>query len=174
VLELTGTEAVIATVIFNLVVGMYVLPQIFKLFVKVFGVELATLIAIVAIVYGGYELFQNGVKGAPFAGDMLMLSTGLSKAIMEVKFSDLLDEAKMLQTYEEEKSKELETADELLGKESRLDPFVIFGEKPDDYFNRTVHYGNIGTLGITAISSYVDVALTLPKIQDTLGEKIYG
>jgi hypothetical protein len=173
-LQLTGTEAIIATVIFNLVVGMYVLPQIFKLFVKVFGVELATLIAIVAIVYGGYELFQNGVKGAPFAGDMLMLSTGLSKAIMEVKFSDLLDEAKMLQTYEEEKSKELETADELLGKESRLDPFVIFGEKPDDYFNRTVHYGNIGTLGITAISSYVDVALTLPKIQDTLGEKIYG
>ena len=131
-------------------------------------------IAIVAIVYGGYELFQNGVKGAPFAGDMLMLSTGLSKAIMEVKFSDLLDEAKMLQTYEEEKSKELETADDLLGKESRLDPFVIFGEKPDEYFNRTVHYGNIGTLGITAISSYVDVALTLPKIQDTLGEKIYG
>jgi hypothetical protein len=173
-LELTGTEAIIATIIFNMVVSMYVLPAVFKLFVKVFGVEVATLIAVAAILYGGYELFQNGIKGAPFAGDMLMLSTGISKAVMEVKFGDLLDEQKMLETYEQEREKTLEEASNLLGKETLLSPFVIFGEKPEDYFNRTVHYGNIGTLGITAISSYVDIALTLPKVQDTLGEPING
>jgi hypothetical protein len=173
-LELTGTEAIIATIVFNMVVSIYILPAVFKLFVKVFGVELATLVAVAMIIYGGYELFQNGIKGAPFAGDMLMLSTGISKAVMEVKFGDLLDEQKMLETHEQEREKTLEEASNLLGKETLLSPFVIFGEKPEDYFNRTVHYGNIGTLGITAISSYVDIALTLPKVQDTLGEPING
>ena len=172
VLQLTGTQAIIATVIFNLIVQIYILPEAFKLFVKVFGTEVATIFAVVLIAWGAYELGTSGVKGAPFAQDMLMLSTGLQRAVMIENMSNLLDDAKEFETYVKKKDEELDTANKLLEHRTTLSPFVIFGEKPEEYFNRTVHYGNIGTLGINAISSYVDIALTLPKIQDTLGEEL--
>jgi hypothetical protein len=173
-LELTGTEAIVATVIFNLVVGMVIMPKVFKVFVKVFGQDVATLVAIAAVLYGGYSLLQNGMAGVPTAADMLMLSSGISNAVLESKMYDLLDQRDELQTWMDDQTKSLETANDLLDKQTILSPFVIFGEKPEEFYNRTVHYGNIGTLGINAISSYVDIALTLPKVNDTLGEPIYG
>jgi hypothetical protein len=45
---------------------------------------------------------------------------------------------------------------------------VIFGEAPEEYFNRTVHSGNVGILGIKAISDYVDNALKLPELHETI------
>jgi hypothetical protein len=114
------------------------------------------------------------MAGVPTAADMLMLSSGISNAVLESKMYDLLDQQNELQTWMDDQTKSLETANDLLDKQTILSPFVIFGEKPEEFYNRTVHYGNIGTLGINAISSYVDIALTLPKVNDTLGEPIYG
>ena len=171
-LGVTGTTAVVVTVIFNLIVGMYIMPSVFRLFVKAFGTEVATLLAVAMIIYGAYELGTNGVKGAPLAQDMLMLSTGLQRAVLIDNYENLTQEVKSWEAYAKDEQNTLDAANKLLENSHVLSPFVIFGEKPEDYFNRTVHYGNIGTLGITAISSYVEIALTLPKIQDTLGEEL--
>lgn len=171
---ITGTAAIVAAIVIDVVLTGMIFQKIFPLFVKVFGQDVATLIAVAAMVYLGYQVSVNGVAGAPYAGDLLMLSNGLSQAVLQAKMSDLMDQAKMFELYRDDQVKELDEANKLLENQVVLSPFTIFGEKPEEYFNRTVHYGNIGTLGITAISSYVDMALTLPKIQDTLGEPIYG
>jgi len=173
-LGVTGVEAVIVTVIFNVLVSMYIMPELFKIFVKAFGKDAATILAIVLIAWGAYELGTNGVKGAPFAQDMLMLSTGLQRAVMVENYKDLLDESSNFREYADAKQESLDAANKLLETSTVLSPFVIFGEKPEDFYNRTIHFGNIGTLGITAISSYVDIALTLPKIYDTLGDPNNG
>jgi hypothetical protein len=172
--ELEGTAAMVAIVLIDLVLTGMVLQVAFRIFVKAFGQEIAQLLILATMIYLAFTVSTQGIKGCPYAGEMLMLSNGMQQAVFEANYADLLDEQKMFQLYAEEKNKDLEVAEKLLETQTVLSPFTIFGEKPEDYFNRTVHYGNIGTLGITAISSYVDMALTLPKIQDTLGEDIYG
>jgi hypothetical protein len=62
----------------------------------------------------------------------------------------------------------LKTANNLLEGNNLLSPFIIFGENPSDYYERTVHSGNIGAHTIETISSYVDTALTLPSLNTTL------
>lgn len=171
VLELTGTAAIVATVIFNLVVGQ-LLTVAFRLFVKVFGAEFAQIIAVIALLVGAYQAIANGAYGTAQA--FLQLSTGLQQAALQSEFSDLLADKSEFDKYVAEQTKTLDTAKELLQNRHFLEPTVIFGEKPEQFYNRTVHFGNIGTLGITAISSYVDIALTLPKLKDTLGEDAYG
>lgn len=173
VLGLTGTAAVVATIIIQLIVGK-VLAVAFKFFVKVFGADVATALAILAVVYGGYQIIQAGsVSGAPWASELLQVANGLQQAIIQDKFTDLLNEAEAFSLFAEEETKLLDKANELLENSTLLSPFVIFGEKPEDFYNRTVHSGNIGILGINAVSSYVDIALTLPTLNDTLGEPIY-
>jgi hypothetical protein len=172
-LNLTGAALVIAAVVINLVVG-FVLQQAFRLFVKAFGAEFAQIVAIIAIIYGGYQLIKSGgsLQGT-WASELLQLSNGLQTAALQDMFSDLLAQQDQFNLFVDEQTKLLDDAQKLLETSHVLDPYVIFGEKPEDFYNRTVHFGNIGTLGITAISSYVDIALALPKINDTLGEEIY-
>ncbi len=172
-LELTGAALVLAAVIYVAIVGV-ITQKIFKLFVKTFGADIAQAIAILAIIYGGYKVFQNGGNlSGTWASELLSLSNGLQSAVIQDKFSDLLDQKDQFNLFVEEQNKLLDEAQKLLETSKLLNPFVIFGEKPEDFYNRTVHFSNIGTLGITAISSYVDMALTLPKINDTLGENSY-
>lgn len=172
-LGLTGTSAIVATVVINLIIGQVIaigLSAVYKLFVKAFGTQIANLVAIIAIIYGGYQLAANGVKGAPMAKDMLQVSTGLQKAVLDSKIGDLISDAKSFEEYVKTQTELLEKAEDLLNKTNILSPFVVIGEAPEDFYNRTVHTGNIGVLGFEAISSYVDIALTLPKTNDTLGE----
>ena len=173
-LGLSGTAGLVATIIVNLAIGQ-LFASGFKLFVKIFGAEVATALAVLAIVYGGYQVIQAGsVSGAPWAMELLQIANGLQQAIFQDKFSDLLNEAEAFKLFAEEETKLLDKANELLETSAVLSPFVIFGEKPEDFYNRTVHSGNIGILGINAVSSYVDIALTLPTLNDTLGEETYA
>lgn len=173
-LGLSGTAGLIATIIVQLAIGQ-LLPAVFRLFVKVLGQNIAEILAIIAIVYGAYKLYQAGgsLAGAPWSAQLLQLSTGLQQAVLKEKFADLLEEKDQLSLFIEEQTKLLDKAEELLANRSLLNPIVIFGEKAEDFYNRTVHFGNIGVLGINAISSYVDMALTLPKLKDTLGEDLW-
>ena len=169
------TSAVLMMVI-NLI-GGFLLGQVFKLFVKAVGIEVAFIIAIVAAAYGMTQALEAGsIAGAPWAQELLQISTGLSKAIgenLKDMFGDLLGEFQTLDLLKDEATKKLEAANDLLNTKNYLSPFVIFGESPDDFYNRTVHSGNIGMNGISAISSYVDIALRLPKLDETIGENNY-
>ena len=130
-----------------------------------------------AAAYGLHTALEAGsVAGAPWAQELLQLSSGLSKAIgenLKDMFGDLLGEFQTLDLLKDEATKKLEAANDLLNTKNYLSPFAIFGESPDDFYNRTVHSGNIGMNGISALSSYVDIALRLPKLDETIGENTY-
>jgi hypothetical protein len=164
------TAAVLA-ILQQLLIGM-LLAYAFKLFAKAVGVEIAIAVAVIAAAMGMYEAVDaGGVAGSPWAMKLLQVSSGLSTAVQaEVKdmYGDLLEEYQSFNIFKDESTKALEAANKLLEHNNWLSPFVIFGEKPDDYYNRTIHAGNVGVLGIGAISSYVDTALTLPKLDESI------
>lgn len=149
-----------------------VVTAVMHFVVKVLGVEAAIILAAVAMAFGIYDALDSGsLAGAPWAEDLLKISMGLSKEasnVLQESFNDLLNEREQFGLFVEEKTKLLEDTRELLEGNNLLSPFVLFGEKPENYYNRTVHSGNVGVLGISATSNYVDYALRLPELPDTL------
>ena len=155
-----------------------VVSLLFKLFIKAVGVDLAFLVAIVATIYGmAGTLKGSPIQGAPWASDFLRLGNGLVKAVAGT-VSDLMkglnDSMKDFQAFKDSAQKELDEANKLLETNNHLSPLTIFGESPNDFYNRTVHSGNAGINAITAVTNYVDMALTLPKLNETIGENAYG
>lgn len=146
-----------------------------RLFIKTVGVKIAFIAAVLAALAGVYFVIDAGsLAGAPWAQDLLRLSTGISSGVQDTlknAFTNLLGEGNDFNKYVEEQTKLLDAADKLLETNNFLSPFVLFGETPDDYYNRTVHSGNIGIVSIDAVSSYVDRQLTLPKLNDSFGMK---
>jgi len=147
-----------------------------KLFVKVVGIKAAFLIAIAtALVSGYYAIDAGSLAGSPFAQELLSLANGLTSGItdnLKELFEDLIDDYGSFQLLADTKIKLLDDANQSLRADVVLNPFVIFGESPDAFYNRTVHSGNIGILGIDSVASFCDVALTLPTLTQTLqGDK---
>lgn len=144
-----------------------------KLFIQTVSPEIAMIVAVVAMIYGMYgtDLLAN----APWADQLLQAGTSLINGIpsyLQGAMGDLLGEMNAFSREMEAQTKLLDSAQELLEGNNLLSPFILFGEKPDDFYNRTVHSGNLGVLGITMTHNYVDMALTLPKLSDTLGRDI--
>lgn len=168
-----ATNAAIMALLTNILKAVLV-SYALKLFVKAVGWKVAFVVAILAMAYGAYDASQfGGIKGAPWAEQLLQVSSGLTKAItadIQAGMKDLAGEASNFSQWASNQTKLLESAQELLEHHSLLSPLTVMGETPDELYNRTVHSGNIGAMGIEAISSYVDVALTLPRLNDTLGE----
>ena len=176
-LGLSGVALLVAVVIVNQIIGLLIGAAI-KLFVKAVGIKnsiFAVIALMVAAVASGVNNISNGLidAGKILAKDLLWLSSNLVSLVLQQKNEELLGDYKTFQEQSKASTAALEDANKLLNTDVRLNPMIIFGEKPDDFFNRTVHSGNIGTLSITAISSYVDIALTLPNIHDTLGKESY-
>lgn len=172
----TTLSAVAWALVVKLLTGLIIAAAL-KLFVKAVGVEFAFLLAIVAVAYGGMHALNAGsIQGAPWAGELLSLATGLGQAISESigeLIGDLAKEASEFTKFMEEQFKLLDTAKDLLKNTSLLQPFIIFGESPETFYNRTVHSGNIGVISIDAVSWYVDMALTLPELDETIGDNTY-
>ena len=170
---MTTFQAVVLTAITGLfsAIAAYYAVQVF---VKAVGPEIALLLAVVAALAGMYLAFNTGsIAGAPWAQDLLKLSNGLSSQTgnaIQDELTNLIEVQSEFSKQMEAQMKLLETAQDLLEPSQLLHPFTIFGESPNDFYNRTVHSGNIGTMGISSISNYVDLSLTLPKISETVGE----
>lgn len=168
-----GSYGLALQLIFITILEGILFKAAFSLFVKAIGIEAAMIIALLLVAYGMYEVFDVGsLSGAPFAKDLLTLSTGLSggiKAQISAEMQDLQNEYLEFQEYTKAQLEFLETSKDLLDQKHHLSPFVIFGESPEAFYNRTVHSGNIGVVAIGAISSFVDSKLMLPRIQETLG-----
>jgi len=167
-----GAYAAAAYIIISIIIEQYIVATLFKLFVKAVGVKIAFLAAIVAAAYGVYDALDAGsLNGAPFAQDLLSLSNGLSKAVVDnisANIAKIIEQSTEFLKFMDEQTKLLDTANELLDNSVKMNPIVIFGETPDEYYNRTIRAGNIGIIGIEAISSYVDISLTLPRLNDTI------
>lgn len=173
---LAGSTAAAITLIINLVLS-YLIGLGIRLFVKAVGGELALVLAVVAMAWAGEQMLNTGsIAGAPWAQELLQLANGLTNAVSanaREAMQELMGQAEQFNSLRDESMKQLEAANKLLESNSHLSPFVIFGEKPDEFYNRTIHSGNIGVLSIGAISSYVETALRLPRLDDTLGESAY-
>lgn len=151
----------------------YLIGKAFQLLVKAVGVELAFLVAVAAAIAGGVDALRSGgLAGAPWAKELLMLANGLSQGVtatLQEAMQGLREDAEAFSLYADKKNQLLEDVNALNDTCVQFSPFVLFGEAPDEYFNRTVYSGNIGQTSIDAVYSYVDAALTLPKRSQTIG-----
>lgn len=167
-----GTAATIKYVLIYYILIPLAVKFVLKLFVKMLGPEFAMVAALVLAVYAGYSALDAGsVQGAPWAKELLQLSSGMMRQVQTYyteALKGLSEQATQFGMYIDQKNEELETANKLLEHTSLISPFVIFGEKPDDYYNRTVHSGNIGVNSIDAVYNYVGISLELPTLSDTL------
>jgi hypothetical protein len=150
---------------------------VLKLFVKEVGGEFATVLAIALMAYAAYDGYAAGsLNAAPLAKDLVMLGNGLIKAVtaeVQSDFAELQADAVALNQTEQQQNAALQQAEDLLANHGQLVPFIYFGETPETYFNRTVHSGNIGMMGIDAVSNYVERSLSLPTLPTSFGG-IYG
>ncbi len=170
-----GEVVTVLLIILEIVLTQIAVNLVFKLFVKVFGIKLAFLVAIIAAIAGVVNVIDSGsLANAPWATELLQISSGLSAAgskKIQEGIEDLLKDFNDLSNYMKEQTKLLDDANDLLNQNVKLDPFIILGEKPNDFYNRTVHSGNVGILGIDAISMYVDSSLRLPQISDSISQE---
>ena len=163
-----GTLSAAAFTLAIIILQGIIVRFVLRLFVNAVGKDFALLVAIALAIKGSYDAIKAGsVAGAPMAREMLTLSSGISNSVGEFIHDELNALSKDRDAYNdllESRSSQLESANALLERSSTLSPFVIFGEKPDDFYNRTIHTGNIGVTSIELTKSYVDIALTLPKL----------
>lgn len=145
-----------------------------KLSVQVLGIDLGIVAAVVFAAMAMYQGFFAADKNILIltAEELLNVSLGFVKAVGE-SVQDALqllsqEYSEFLQ-YAEEQMKLLEDTNDLLRPSSILSPFVYLGESAEDFYNRTVHSGNVGIMAIEAQSHFVDQALQLPTFKDTLG-----
>jgi hypothetical protein len=170
----------IAYMIFIAILKYLIVSYVVKLFIKLVGVKfalIAALVAAVASMYGGGgNSGAEGLQGSPWATELLQVSTNLAKGVKDSLAESMLNlrqEADRYKIYTDTQTKLLDDANKLLESDNQMIPMIIWGEKPDDFYNRTIHAGNIGVLSIDSIESYCDIKLKLPELQDTLGADNY-
>ena len=173
-----GAYTTLAVLVLMEIVKYLVVSTTFRLFVKAVGVDVAFFAAIFAAAYGLYNQISSGFKSLTVTSkDMLSLANGLvssAQSVMKDMYESLQDDWTGFKKEMEEAWKTLEETRDTLFKDINLVPLVILGEAPDDYFRRTIHSGNIGTLLIEDIHNFVDRSLTLPLPYTTLGGFNYG
>jgi len=172
---------IVVTLVIQQVVG-YVIQRV----AEALGAEWAMVLAIALIAYGGYQGVQNGLTLTQTAGTAIVkIGTNLVQASVAEHFRSSMEvlnkKSGEFELLAEAKNKELEDAKKLLDTDDWISPFefiaeeplIVWGEAPQDLYNRTVHSGNIGMAGIEMINSYVDAALMLPKLNNTVGDTFY-
>lgn len=168
----TMTATALAYAVIIAILKYLIISYLVKLFIKAVGTKIAFIVAILAVVAAAYGYLDAGsITGVPWANTLLTVASNLTTGIgnaLEAGIAALHKESIAFGLLMEGQNKLLETANELLDGTGILSPMIFFGETPDDFYNRTVHSGNIGVVGIGTVSSYVDVALTLPKLIDTM------
>lgn len=145
-----------------------------KIFIKAVGVDIALIVAIIALAYGYGEALQNGLKNLPpLAQNLLTAGNGLIKGISgyyKDAIQEITEDIQGIQDQAKLFNDEVQKVQDELYASSRLTPFINVSETPEQYFNRTVHSGNIGMIGIDAVSNFVERSLSLPTLTNPFGE----
>ena len=178
----TAAIMALATLIIKSLVLSMAVKIVFKEIVELIGPELAMVLAVVALVYGGYQGYttEGSMLENATTQNMLMAANGLMGGTQDyyaTETQDLLEELDKFNTMKELKLDEMaKLEDELEGAINvnpmtfvGLQPFSIPGEAPNTYFQRTVHSGNVGIQTLEIIENYVDFSLTLPSIEESIG-----
>jgi len=164
-------------IVITAAIGM-VISYVLRKVVALIGIEgsfIAAVILIATAYFYPEGLIFEGVAFGQILIDvtvtyLLEIGLGLIVAIQDYTEDFLRKENKEFELLKEEKYKELDRANALLEDNSNiLTPFIVFGETPDEYYTRTIHSGNIGTLTIDFVHDFTALALLLPEHRPTLG-----
>jgi hypothetical protein len=177
-LSLGSTAAVtvaLLDIFWSLVFKMIVAMAVQYIGKKIGGV-FAAVVAVALIMYGTFEFAQQGqvFLRSTLASNLLFVANNLVSGAMTAMNEDLLKDQNVFSELVSKATETLEDAKKLLDQNHRMTPYILFGESPGDFYNRTVHSGNIGVLGFEAVSSYVDNALTLPRLRESVGTGFEG
>lgn len=155
-------------------VDAVIAQYLIKLFVKAVGVDIALIVAIIALAYGYGEALQNDLKNLPpLAQNLLTAGNGLIKGVQgyyKDEVQSIAEDIAGIQNQAKVLNDAIQKVNDELYQSSKLTPFINVSESPDQYFNRTVHSGNIGMIGIDAVSNFVERSLSLPKLTNPFGE----
>lgn len=147
---------------------------VIKEVIKAVGMEAAFLFAVVAAAYGGYQWMTSGANSKTFmltAKEYLTLATNLAQGVTKSITSELnglFEEQKAFDQLKSEQENLLKSEWDKLTETPVLDPFVILGESPGRYFDRTIHIGNPGVQVLDDVQSFVERALTLPSFAESV------
>lgn len=171
-------KAIFVLVILPMAVG-YAATEI----AKVIGPEATAWLAIAAIAIGGYKGYKaGGFAESASARNLLTAANGLQTGAMnaiDILISDLMSEKEAFDAYATAQQEELDAAKDLLGlADPNLDllmfggaqPLILFGESPEFFYNRMAHTGNPGAESLNLIQNFVKNSITLPTIEETLGD----
>ncbi|APC46025.1 N4 gp53 protein [Vibrio phage vB_VspP_pVa5] len=149
----------------------------FQMLVDVLGVEIGILLAVIAAVASFMVGDTTGILSAEnlmtassgfIVGADASLSADMEKLAKEM--AAWTDEAQRLDDELNEAFEELDT-DTFFNVYDFINAGNIFvpNEVPEEYFNRTIHTGNIGVGTLSVPENYVDNALTLPTVSRFMG-----
>lgn len=169
----TLTAAAVLVKILYASVKALVISVATRIIADVVGVEIAMVLALLVAAYGFYEASSTpgGLKNAPWASTLLDTSVGLVKGASTKIQSQILEVQGEISNFladAEQAWEDLRESQKLLETDSVLSPFVYLGESPDNFYNRTIHSGNLGVVSIQANSYFVENALRLPEAPETL------
>lgn len=167
----------LALTLAEMAIEYYVSTELIAYIAKEFGVVAAVVAAIIsAVTLSGISNLKGVNSVEMFSGDwLLQMSSGFSttvKAISKGATMNIAEEMKEFESYAEEQEDILKDLQDELYDETWIDFDLIQsrehiefpGETPEDFYNRTIHAGNVGTLLYTAIPSYVTLKTTLPQL----------
>lgn len=162
-----------------LVINTYILSQITKyaleFLIDEFGLE-DTFLAVAIIILVAVASQQFDVL-VPLASSLATDFLGMSLVILNAFMEPIDDSLKAIESEytdfllsAEERQEEINEASDLLGDGS-IDPLsiailappILINETPSDFFNRTIHTGNIGVKSLDVIEDYVGNSLKLPE-----------
>lgn len=171
-----GTTAVVVTVLTMILVSIAI-SYATKLFVKEFGPKVGFIAAVAAMIIGSYA--GSNIEGSSWWADSMVAvgnnlatqSENTQTALLENIQDDMLD----FQNFAKGEFDSLKEKQDQLGLNPEfsglngldivnLSPMQVWNEKPNDFYNRTVHSGNIGAASFDIAAGYVDFMLTLPTI----------
>ena len=183
--------AALTITIMTMIVQAVVVSYGVKLFAKAVGPEWGMLVAIVAVAYGSYTSAASDTT-VTWAETLVNLGTSLvsesarlSQEQIAQGIENIVDKTEAFSVWAQDqmdglgdKMSELGLNPAIVGLGAfdvvKMGPLLVLGEDPQDYYQRTVHTGNVGVIAFDMTSSYVETKLLLPTFNQTQETFNYG
>ena len=180
----------LALTIMTIIVKAVVISYGVKLFTQAVGPKLALVIALVAVIYGNTTAASQA--SAAWAETLVSVGTAmvkeagqLSQAQIAAGLKDIVEDAEAFSAWAQDQMDGLSDSMTALGLNPtivglgafdvvKMGPQLILGEEPSDYFARTVHSGNIGTVSFDMTEFYVASKMQLPTFNQSQENFNYG
>lgn len=181
------TALAIFEAIATVVLTSLVIQAIAKVLVNVFNIDVgvaSAIVAVVALLAGGYAKFEGSTFLSLTAKELLQITNiafKLSQEGFKLQAKALADEQLSFMSMTEVKQAELDAAKALITKVHSMKDyllmptnmgkeFYVLGESPTDYYNRTVHSGNVGAMLPTLLSASSELLLVPPSMSQSLNQ----